>query len=103
MALSSRKPNTTKEGGAWTEATKLAIWKKGKLIPDFDASIWRWDAYGSVIKFSEYSNRNSDYGWEIDHINPIANGGTDDSTNLQPLQWKNNADKSDNLNWKKTA
>ena len=40
------------------------------------------------------------YGWKIDHIKPVAKGGTDDLNNLQPLQWANNRHKSDNYpNW----
>jgi len=40
------------------------------------------------------------WGWEIDHKKPVANGGTDDLDNLQPLQWENNRHKGDNWpNW----
>jgi len=38
-----------------------------------------------------HGDRNSDYGWEIDHINPI---GGDDPSNLRALQWKNSLDKA---------
>lgn len=51
------------------------------------------------MKYSEHGNRNSEHGWEIDHINPVSNGGGDELPNLQPLNWKNNADKGDKLNW----
>jgi 5-methylcytosine-specific restriction endonuclease McrA len=38
----------------------------------------------------------TEYGWEIDHIRPVSDGGADDLENLQPLQWENNRYKSDN-------
>lgn len=91
--------NTNKDGGSWSEETKKAVWKKASPIPDLDSNIWRRDKCGMNMKYSDYGNRDSEYGWEIDHINPVSNGGSDDLSNLQPLHWSNNADKADNLNW----
>ncbi|MFN7825163.1 MAG: HNH endonuclease signature motif containing protein [Pseudobdellovibrionaceae bacterium] len=51
------------------------------------------------MKFSDYGNTESDFGWEIDHINPVSNRGGDDISNLQPLQWKNNRQKSDSTSF----
>lgn len=73
------------------EQLKLAVWAKGRVIPDYNADVWRWDSFGAVMKFSMYGNRNSDYGWEIDHIVRVADGGTDALSNLRPLNWRNNA------------
>lgn len=95
----SRKYNTDKNGGIWTETTKKAVWNKGRAIPNYSPEIWRLDKCGLFMKFDEHGNRNSKYGWELDHINPVSNGGLDNLENLQPLNWKNNADKGDSLKW----
>lgn len=75
----------------FTDAGIQTVWEKGREIPDFDSKIWRWDDNGKVIKRSEYGNRNSKHGWEIDHIRPVADGGTDGLANLRPLHWETNA------------
>lgn len=74
-----------------TGALKFFVWTKGTVIPGFDANVWRYDAFGTVIRFSDYGNRSSQYGWEIDHIVPVALGGTDALANLRPLHCSNNA------------
>lgn len=76
--------------GERPEATVLAVWEKGTIIPGYDHNRWRRDAYGNNISFAAYGNRNSDYGWEVDHIVPVALGGTDAFSNLRPLHWRAN-------------
>lgn len=77
--------------------TKLAVWLKAWPIDGLDPASWRTDRYGSRINWSAYGDRQSVYGWEIDHIIPQSKGGCDDIVNLQPLHWKNNAHKSDKI------
>ena len=85
---------------AFTENEINAVWNKGKIIPGQDPNIWRKDACNATIKRGEYGNTNSSNGWEIDHIKPKSLGGSDDLSNLQPLQWENNRHKGDNWpNW----
>jgi len=95
----ARQQNSTKEGNSWTEATKIIVWNKGGEIPQYSPEIWRCDKCGGVMKWSDHGDRQSKYGWEIDHINPVSNGGDDSIDNLQPMNWKNNANKGDELNW----
>lgn len=77
-----------------TEETIKQVWKKAKAISGYDSNIWRQDHAGAWIKFSEYGKR-STYGWEIDHRKPLAKNGSDDDSNLYPLQWENNRTKGD--------
>lgn len=95
----SRKSNTTASGQVWTSEQIKVVWQKGRAIQDFDAAKFRMDKCTQIMEFSSFGDRNAPYGWEIDHINPVSNGGDDDITNLQPLNWKNNASKAERLNW----
>jgi hypothetical protein len=69
---------------------KKLVWYKASHFPGRDAVEWRRDAFNNLIRYSDYGDRNSQYGWEFDHIDP--NGG-DDISNLQPLQWRSNVQK----------
>lgn len=74
----------------WDNATLNLVWGKGIPIPNFDDSIWRHDSFGYVMKYTEYGNTNSQYGWEVDHIQRVADGGGDELSNLRPLSWEAN-------------
>ena len=81
---------------------KEAVWKKATVVPRYNPNVWRKDVAGAWIKWDKYGDRGSElgFGWEIDHRKPVAEGGTDDLSNLQPLQWKNNCSKGDDYpNW----
>lgn len=77
--------------GLLDEYRKREVFEKGAIIAGFDANVWRRDQFGNAIQFSQHGNRNSEYGWEIDHIVAVSLGGSDHMSNLRPLHWRVNA------------
>jgi 5-methylcytosine-specific restriction endonuclease McrA len=81
------------------QATITAVWRKGYVIDGYEPSTWRRDVAGHAMKYGDYGNTDSKFGWEIDHIKPVAKGGSNDMNNLQPLYWENNRRKGDSYPW----
>lgn len=71
-------------------------WNKAKPIRGENPDTWRKDVQGNKLRKGSYGTTGQ-YGWEIDHKNPRANGGTDHPRNLQPLHWEANRKKSDKV------
>ncbi|KDA02582.1 hypothetical protein HOC_10189 [Hyphomonas oceanitis SCH89] len=68
----------------------VAVWLKGHEIAGYPPHAWRRDDFGYAMRFADYGDRNSDYGWEIDHRIPSALGGPNMLINKRPLHWRNN-------------
>jgi hypothetical protein len=73
-----------------------AVWKKTRRAKGF--ALHRLDACGKPIFKDDYGKATIS-GWEIDHIIPVIEGGTDDLQNLQPLYWVTNRRKGDTYPW----
>jgi len=88
-----REPNTDASGQSFSPEVVEAVWQKARTMGVHETL--RVDAWGWTIVRSDYGNSRSRYGWEIDHILPVPQGGGDELTNLQPLQWENNRRKDE--------
>lgn len=60
-----------------------AVWDKAEYIDG--VILYRKDCYGYTITDSEYMHERSVFGWFIDHIVPLKEGGSDDVDNLIPV------------------
>lgn len=70
------------------------VWEKASIVDGQDSNLLRKDYAGAWIKRGDY-NKFSTYGWQIDHLMPQSQGGTNEIDNLVPLHWRNNKSKGD--------
>ena len=75
---------------------KEVVWSKAKLVRSKNPNTHRQDPYGNEIVKSSYG-KDSEKGWNIDHIKPKAKGGSDNIRNLQALKTSVNKSKGDSL------
>ena len=74
------------------EDLKRAAWARTTPVSD-QPNAWefRKDCRGNLIRYADFGNRHSPFGWELDYIVSLAFGGTGHSDNLQALHWKHNS------------
>ena len=96
---STRRSNTDRSGRSFSAQAVEAVWQKGRSIPNYDPVYWRYDICGHPMFRADYGDRQSQHGWEVDHICPVSRGCGDELSNLQPLNWRVNAAKGDTYPW----
>lgn len=71
----------------------LHVWEKAQKIEGYDSNIWRQDFAGAWIRRDSYG-KYTKYGWFIDHLRPLSQGGSNELKNLFPLHWMNQQKKA---------
>lgn len=69
---------------------KMSFWEK-----EFGNCTKAVDFAGRTILKGSYGQLNSQYGWDIDHIQPLSKGGTDTDENKQIVHVLTNDEKAD--------
>ena len=88
---------------SWSEDQIQDAWDRAITVEGYDKDRFRKDACGAWIIRDKYGDKDSLYGWEIDHIVPqsileekgLSRSYIDNPLNLRALQHDNNASKSD--------
>ena len=70
------------------------VWEKAKPIRGKDPERYRRDPYGNEMYKLSYG-KVTEKGWEIDHIKPKAQDGSDHLRNLQAMNTAKNRELSD--------
>jgi hypothetical protein len=73
------------------EDLKRAAW--GRTSPVSSANSWdiRKDCLGNLVRYTDFGNRHSPFGWELDYMGSVA------AENLQALNWKAVAARSEHV------
>ena len=81
------------------EELKRAAWARTGPVSTTQLNAWefRKDCLGNLVRFSDFGNRHSPFGWELDFIVPRSNGGPDNPDNLQALHWRATAARGENV------
>jgi 5-methylcytosine-specific restriction endonuclease McrA len=69
-------------------------WNQAQTVRGKNPNLYRRDELGNEIYKPAYGTQ-GEKGWEVDHRNPRANGGSDHRKNLRALQTEANRKKID--------
>jgi hypothetical protein len=69
----------------WDKSVKEAVWKKGRIYPDYSPNVLRWDVHGRIMMWSKFGRTDSRFGWHIVQVDPSLEIDPLNIDNLQPV------------------
>lgn len=80
------------------EDLKRSAWSRTSPVGGHtNAWEFRKDRLGNMVRWADYGNRKSPFGWELDYVEPKSVGGNNSPDNLQALHWRATAARSSNI------
>ena len=73
------------------EDLKRAAWARTSPVSSANAWDIRKDCLGNLVRYTDFGNRHSPFGWELDYM------GHASPENLQALNWKAVAARSEHI------
>jgi len=68
---------------------RVAAWERCGRIPGCDKAVWRQDAAGRVIRWADFGDRFSRYGWEaVSRPHPGVLGRALSVKRLEAIHWR---------------
>lgn len=68
---------------------RVEAWERCARIPGCDKAVWRQDAEGRVIRWSDFGDRFSRYGWEVvNRPRPGVLGRALSAKRLEAVHWR---------------
>ena len=80
------------------EDLKRSAWARTSPVAgQMNSWEFRKDCLGNMVRYADFGNRHSPFGWELDYVGPRTPGATNNPDNLQALNWKAVAARSENV------
>ena len=73
------------------EDLKRAAWARTSPVSSANAWDIRQDSLGNLVRYTDFANRHSPFGWELEYM------GSQEPDNLQALNWKAVAARSEHV------
>ena len=77
--------------GTVLEDLKRAAWARSSPVSSANAWDIRKDCLGNLVRYTDFANRHSPFGWELEYM------GSQEPDNLQALNWKAVAARSEHV------
>jgi hypothetical protein len=73
------------------EDLKRAAWARTSPVSSANAWDIRKDCLGNLVRYTDFGNRHSPFGWELDYMGSVS------PENLQAMNWKAVAARSEHI------